>query len=54
MVSESGIHSPGDAARVRAAGAQAVLVGEALVTTPHGRLAETVAALRAAPPERTA
>lgn len=33
-VSESGIHSGADAARVRAAGAQAVLVGEALMKTP--------------------
>lgn len=54
MVSESGIHSPGDAARVRAAGAQAVLVGEALVNTPHGRLADAVAALRSAGPGQTA
>jgi len=32
-VSESGIHSPEDAARVRAAGARAILVGEALMKT---------------------
>jgi indole-3-glycerol phosphate synthase len=30
-VSESGIHTPADAARVRAAGAKAILVGEALM-----------------------
>jgi indole-3-glycerol phosphate synthase len=30
-VSESGIHTPEDAARVRAAGARAILVGEALM-----------------------
>jgi indole-3-glycerol phosphate synthase len=33
-VSESGIHSGADAARVRAAGAHAVLVGEALMKAP--------------------
>ncbi len=33
-VSESGIHSRADAARVRAAGAHAVLVGEALMRSP--------------------
>ena len=33
-VSESGIHTAADAARVHAAGAHAVLVGEALMTTP--------------------
>ena len=33
-VSESGIHSAADAARVRAAGAHAVLVGEALMKAP--------------------
>jgi indole-3-glycerol phosphate synthase len=32
LVSESGIDSPADVARVRRAGAAAVLVGEALVT----------------------
>ena len=53
FVSESGIATPGDARRVRAAGAQAVLVGEALVGTPHEHLAATIAALRgvAAPAE---
>lgn len=34
-VSESGIHTPADAARVRAAGARAVLVGEALMRAPR-------------------
>jgi indole-3-glycerol phosphate synthase len=33
-VSESGIHRPADAARVRAAGAHAILCGEALMTAP--------------------
>jgi indole-3-glycerol phosphate synthase len=33
-VSESGIHTAADAARVRAAGAHAVLVGEALMKAP--------------------
>lgn len=33
-ISESGIHSAADAARVRAAGAHAVLVGEALMRAP--------------------
>ena len=46
FVSESGIGSPSDARRVRAAGAQAILVGEALVGTPHGHLAAAIAALR--------
>lgn len=49
LVSESGISSPGDARRVRRAGAQAVLVGEALVCTPHERLADAIAGLRALP-----
>ena len=34
-VSESGIHSPEDAQRVRAAGADAVLIGEALMRTEN-------------------
>jgi len=34
LVSESGIHSAADAARVRAWGADAILVGEALMRTP--------------------
>jgi len=46
FISESGISAPSDARRVRAAGAQAVLVGEALVGTPHGRLAAAIASLR--------
>jgi indole-3-glycerol phosphate synthase len=50
LVSESGIGAPGEARRVRAAGAQAVLVGEALVCTPHAHLASTMAALRGVPP----
>ena len=49
FVSESGIHSPGDAQRVRAAGAQAILVGEALVGTPREHLADAIAALRSVP-----
>jgi indole-3-glycerol phosphate synthase len=48
FISESGIGAPRDARRVRAAGAQAILVGEALVGTPHGHLAATIAALRGA------
>lgn len=50
FVSESGIHSVGEARRVRQAGAQAILVGEALVGTPRDRLAETVTAFRSVPP----
>jgi indole-3-glycerol phosphate synthase len=46
FISESGIGAPRDARRVRAAGAQAILVGEALVGTPHSHLAATVASLR--------
>jgi indole-3-glycerol phosphate synthase len=34
-VSESGISTPADAARVKAAGARAVLVGEALMRSPN-------------------
>jgi indole-3-glycerol phosphate synthase len=49
LVSESGIGSPGAARRVRAAGARAVLVGEALVCTPHEHLAAAIAGLRALP-----
>ncbi len=45
-VSESGIHGRADAARVRAAGAHAVLVGEALMRTPDP--AKLVAELRSA------
>ena len=50
FVSESGIGSPSQARRVRAAGAQAILVGEALVGTPHDHLAATIAALRGVDP----
>jgi indole-3-glycerol phosphate synthase len=46
-VSESGIFTAGDAARVRAAGAQAVLVGEALMKAPNP--AALVAEFRGAP-----
>jgi len=46
FVSESGIGAPRDARRVRAAGAQAILVGEALVGTPHAHLAAAIASLR--------
>jgi indole-3-glycerol phosphate synthase len=49
LVSESGIGSPGAARRVRRAGARAVLVGEALVCTPHEHLADAIAGLRALP-----
>lgn len=45
-VAESGILLPADAARVRAAGADAILVGEALVTQPDP--AKAIAALIAA------
>jgi indole-3-glycerol phosphate synthase len=48
FVSESGISAPGDARRVRAAGAQAILVGEALVGTPPDHLAATIAAFHGA------
>jgi len=44
-VAESGILTPADAARVRAAGADAILVGEALVT--HGDPEAAIAAFRA-------
>jgi len=46
FVSESGVGAPSDARRVRAAGAQAILVGEALIATPHAHLAAAIAALR--------
>jgi indole-3-glycerol phosphate synthase len=46
FISESGIGTPGDARRVRTAGAQAILVGETLVGTPHEHLAVTIAGLR--------
>ena len=34
VVAESGIRTPGDVARMRAAGARAVLVGEAFMDRP--------------------
>ncbi|NDY42519.1 indole-3-glycerol phosphate synthase TrpC [Dissulfurirhabdus thermomarina] len=46
LVSESGISTPEDVARLRAAGVTAVLVGEGLVTAPDP--AEAVRALRGA------
>ena len=46
FVSESGIGAPRDARRMRTAGAQAILVGEALIATPHAHLAAAIAALR--------
>ena len=50
FISESGIGAPSDARRVRAAGAQAILVGEALIGTPHDHLAAAIAALRGGAP----
>jgi indole-3-glycerol phosphate synthase len=50
FVSESGIGTPGAARRVRAAGARAILVGEALVRVPHDRLAAIIASLRGIDP----
>jgi indole-3-glycerol phosphate synthase len=35
MVAESGIHTKTDAARLAAAGVDAMLIGEGLVTAPH-------------------
>ena len=46
FVSESGVGTPSDARRVRVAGAQAILVGEALLGTPHHHLAAAIASLR--------
>jgi indole-3-glycerol phosphate synthase len=46
VVAESGIHTPADVARLRAAGVHGFLVGESLVTHPHP--ARHAAALRAA------
>lgn len=46
FVSESGIAAPVDARRVRAAGAQAILVGEALIGIPYGHLAAAIVVLR--------
>jgi len=48
VVSESGVTDAESAARVAAAGARAVLVGETLMRTPHDRLPGLVAALRSA------
>jgi indole-3-glycerol phosphate synthase len=47
IVSESGIASPGDVSRVLAAGATAILVGEALVTAPDpaARVSELLGAV---------
>jgi len=50
FVSEGGIGAPRDARRVRAAGAQAILVGEALIGTPRGHLPAALAALRGGDP----
>jgi len=46
LVAESGIHEPGDVARLLRAGAHAFLVGESLVT--HGDPARRIGELRAA------
>jgi indole-3-glycerol phosphate synthase len=46
FVSESGIRTPEDARRVRAAGAQAILVGEALARVRPDDLAAALAGLR--------
>ncbi len=48
VVSESGIMTAADARRVLQAGARAVLVGEALVRTPHAVLPSAVQDLRGA------
>lgn len=45
-VSESGIATPADACRAALAGTRALLVGEALVRTPHGELATVVGRLK--------
>jgi indole-3-glycerol phosphate synthase len=50
FVSEGGIGTPSDARRMCAAGAQAILVGEALIGTPHDHLAAAIAALRGGGP----
>ena len=50
MVSESGIVTGSDAQRVAAAGARAVLVGEALVRAPSGQLEALVRELKGAAP----
>lgn len=54
LVGESGIASPADAARLAAAGAAAVLVGERLVRAAPGELPGLVAALRLAAPREVA
>lgn len=48
LVSESGISAAADACRAARAGARAVLVGEALVRTPHSLLPATLLDLRGA------
>ena len=48
LVGESGITSPADAQRMAAAGAHALLVGEALVREGRGRLPDRIHALRCA------
>jgi indole-3-glycerol phosphate synthase len=50
FVSESGIQTPEHARRVRAAGARAILVGEALVGLPVEELAPALAGLRGGDP----
>ena len=47
LVSESGIFTPADVVRVAAMGAQAILVGESLITSPN--MAEQVRALARVP-----
>ena len=47
LVSESGIFTPADVARVAALGAQAILVGESLITSPN--MAEQVRQLASVP-----
>lgn len=48
VVAESGIHGPGDAARMRAAGADAILVGELLMRAPDpGAVVRSLAAVEA-------
>ena len=53
VVSESGIAGEADARRAAAAGAHAILVGEALVRSPDGDLPRRVGALRGAPAQVT-
>jgi indole-3-glycerol phosphate synthase len=47
LVAESGVHAPGDVARVRRAGARAVLVGESLMRQRD--VAQAARALMAGP-----